>query len=168
VSRDPISEAPPQYWGGVRAKAIDLVPSTVAIAQIERLEGLRLEAYEDVGGVRTIGYGHTFGVTPHEVIDEYEAEQLLIADLNRTKLNTDAAITVMLMQHEYDALMSFAYNIGATKFARSDVLRHVNSGNIEKAGQAMLTWSHVNHKLVWGLLQRRKLERRWLTANPLI
>lgn len=167
MTRDPISEAPLQYWSGAYAKATALNASTVAIEQIKALEGLRLTAYEDVGGVRTIGYGHAHGVRAGEVIDEYEAEALLKSDLDTIGNHIAPAITELLRQHEYDALLSFAYNVGSLRFTNSDVLRHVNNRNMQQAGDALLGWCHVKGKVIHGLLQRRKLERRWLTANPL-
>lgn len=157
---------PQDYWGGSTAKAVDLAPSDVCINMVKTFEGLRLRAYGDVTGTRTIGYGHTYGVRAGEVIDEAEATALLTHDLSIASLCLVNDVTHTLAQHQYDALTSFAFNVGAAPFARSDVVRAVNSGNFYDAAKRLPSWCKSKGEFVRGLFKRRQIEAEWLLGPP--
>ncbi|GAB4533582.1 MAG: hypothetical protein Kow00133_21420 [Amphiplicatus sp.] len=146
--------------------------SPAGLALIKRFEGLRLEAYRDVAGRWTIGYGHTGpDVTEGMRITEAEAEALLREDVARFEEAVRAAVRPALAQHEFDALVSLAFNIGAAAFARSTAVRRLNRGDRAGAADAMLWWdkARVNGKLrrVEGLARRRAAEKAlFLGANP--
>ena len=135
---------------------------------IKRHEALRLNAYLDAAGVWTIGYGHTGGVNSGDVISEKQAEEFLRADLstaeralNRTRLQ--------LNQNQFDALVSFIFNVGvgrakshpkgASGFLGSTLLikaRHdVNDPTIRKEFER---WVYAGGKILKGLVRRRKEE----------
>lgn len=127
---------------------------------IKQYEGLRLKAYQDAGGVWTIGYGHTAGVQPGDVITKEEADALFWADVekfvrgvNRLKQGT------RLTQNQFDALVSFAYNCGLGALERSTLLKKVkrnpNDPTIEDAFKA---YRYVNKVENAGLLARRQKE----------
>ena len=86
--------------------------SEILLAKIKEFEGLRLEAYLDSAGVPTIGYGHTGDdVIMGDRISEYWANHLLKADLYDVELAVDL-LGVAKTQGQFDALVSFAYNLG--------------------------------------------------------
>jgi lysozyme len=104
---------------------------------LERREALRLRAYLDEAGVPTIGYGstrHLNGdkVALGDVIDENQAETLLRHDLATRVMFLNTNITVPTEQHEFDALISFAYNVGLAAFKTSTLLKKLNLGSGKK------------------------------------
>lgn len=138
--------------------------SESGVALLKRFEGLELEAYQDIAGVWTIGYGHTGpDVTPGMRITEREAEALLRRDLKSREDAVSRLVTVPLNQNEFDALVSFVYNVGAEAFRRSTALRRLNRGARLAAADAMTWWNKatVNGKKreVLGLTRRRAAEK---------
>lgn len=127
---------------------------------IKQYEGLRLNAYQDAGGVWTIGYGHTGGVQPGDVITREEADAMFWSDVekfvrgvNRLKQGT------RLTQNQFDALVSFSYNCGLGALEHSTLLKKVkrnpNDPTIEDAFKA---YRYVNKVENAGLLARRQKE----------
>ena len=103
-------------------------------ALIEKFEGLRLTAYQDMVGVWTIGYGHTGpDVKAGLTITQQQAEQLLINDLARFNNGVNALVTVKINQNQFDALISFSYNLGLGSLQQSTLLRLLNAGNFQAA-----------------------------------
>lgn len=129
---------------------------------VRQFEGLRLSAYRCPAGVWTIGYGHTKGVRSGMKITEQEAEEMLEADLNEFGDQLLKYVKVPLTQHQYDALVSFAYNIGVGAFAKSSALKMLNAGKPEAVPAKMALWNkaRVNGKLTVlpGLVRRRAAE----------
>ena len=125
---------------------------------VESFEGVRLESYQDVGGVWTIGYGHTAGV----VEGQTETLSGAMFDLNDDIDIADAAVNrlvnVPLGQDEFDALSDFVFNAGEGNFAGSTMLRLLNSGDYQAAANQFDLWDHVSGKVVAGLLRRRQDE----------
>ena len=137
----------------------DLAP---ALALIRAAEGLRLETYKDPrpgAPIPTIGYGHTGrDVHPLQIISLEEAEALLLADARGADADLVRLVKVRLTRNQRIALISFVYNVGAKKFATSNVLRLLNAGNYAGAARAMLRWCHAGTKILPGLEKRRKTE----------
>lgn len=141
------------------------------LALIKRFEGLSLKAYPDVAGVWTIGYGHTAGFKdgrfgPASVIAEEEAEALLREDLAPREDNLRLwAKTkgVRLNQNEFDALVSFIFNVGFAAFERSTAARRLAQGDRCGAAEALTRWNKatVNGEKVEvpGLTRRRAAEK---------
>jgi lysozyme len=96
--------------------------SNKGIELIKRFEGLRLKAYKDDAGILTIGYGHTDGVNSGDVVTEQEASELLARDL-RTAEDAVNEQNLSLSQNQFDALVSFVFNVGVGNFRSSTLLK---------------------------------------------
>lgn len=136
------------------------------IALIKRFEGLELESYQDIAGIWTIGYGHTETARAGQAITADEAEVLLRRDL----ASREAALRgwaigygVDLTQNEFDALVSFVYNVGVDGFRGSTAAKRLAHGDRVGAADALTWWNKatVNGVLreVLGLTRRRAAER---------
>lgn len=138
--------------------------SPSGIELIKRFEGLELEAYQDIAGIWTIGYGHTGpDVEPGMRISERDAEELLKRDLKPREQAVDGAVKVSLNQNEFDALVSFVYNVGAAAFRGSTALKRLNRGDRIGAADALTWWNKATVggvlREVLGLTRRRAAER---------
>jgi len=133
---------------------------TYDIAHIKKWEGLRLRAYTDVVGVWTIGYGHTKTAKPGMVITEKEAERLLRWDLDWAEEAVRDHVKVDITQPQFDALVSFTYNVGAGAFRGSTLLRKLNAGDHEGAAQEFKRWNKGGGRVIQGLVNRRADEER--------
>ena len=136
--------------------------SPKGIALIKSAEGMRLKAYPDpgTGGVPwTIGYGSTAGVTRSMVITETQAEQMLAEDLVRFERIVERQVQVPLKQGQFDALVSFTYNVGEGNFTKSTLLRKLNTGDTAGAAEQFSRWVHAGGKVLPGLVTRRAAER---------
>lgn len=92
--------------------------SNKGIELIKQFEGLRLKAYRDSGGKWTIGYGHTGGVKSGDVITAQQANDFLIQDI-KTAENAINGLNLNLTQNQFDALVSFVFNVGTGNFGTS-------------------------------------------------
>lgn len=136
--------------------------SPKGIALIKSAEGLRLKAYPDpgTGGLPwTIGYGSTLGVTRTMVITAEQAEQMLAVDLARFERAVERLVEVPINQGQFDALVSFAYNVGEGNFAKSTLLRKLNAGDNQGAAEQFGRWVNAAGKVLQGLVKRRAAER---------
>lgn len=136
--------------------------SAIGRKLIEAFEGLRLQAYQDGGGVWTIGYGHTSAagapyVVPGMVITEAQADEILSRDLKVSEVRVEKYITVPLSQYEFDALVSFDFNTGAIHSGSVD--DKLNRGDKAAAMSTLLQYDHDNGKVVSGLERRRHAEK---------
>ena len=132
------------------------------------LEGLRLVAYRDGGGVWTIGYGHTRGVVPGLSITILQADNMLQADLTEADRYVNAYIKVPLNQNQIDALALFVMNLGAGNFRKSDIRKAINEGRPKEIiGKMFLDYvNDKTGKFVRGLLNRRKAEAALYLKPP--
>lgn len=134
-------------------------------ALIEQREGIRLHAYPDPAtGAEpyTIGVGHTSAagpphVTPGMTITAAQADDILSNDLLAFEAQISPAIHISLADHEFDACMSLAFNIGARAFLGSTVRHKLNAGDKAGAADSFLMWGNAGGKPI--LLPRRKAER---------
>lgn len=129
-------------------------------------EALRLTAYLPTkNDVWTIGWGHTKTAKQGMVITEVQAEQLLRDDLIWVEATIDNLVKVNLTQNQRDALGSLIFNIGATNFSKSTVLRKLNAKDYLGAADAFLMWDKQKDKqtgqmlVLKGLTRRRQQER---------
>lgn len=126
---------------------------------IKDFEGCKLEAYQDVVGVWTIGYGSTGAhVTPGLVITQPEAEELLVQDLVRFERGVARLITVPLAQKQFDALVSFAFNLGNGALQRSTLRMKVNREEHWDAAGEFNRWVYAGGRKLRGLVRRRQAE----------
>lgn len=129
------------------------------LSLLETFEGCELKAYQDVGGVLTIGYGHTGSdVFPGMTISLAQAEKLAEQDLQSAVAAVKSLVKVALTQNEFDALCDFVYNVGRENFERSTMLHLLNVGEYHLAAEEFVRWDKVNGKPVAGLLRRREAE----------
>src|SRR3990167_172587 len=129
---------------------------------IKSHEGLRLEAYPDpgTGGEPwTIGYGSTGNVQPGDVIDQQEAERLLRDDVTSAEQSVERHVDVALEQYEFDALVSFVFNVGCGNFSASTMLKLINAGNKRAAAAQFGRWNKAAGKTMAGLVRRRQAEK---------
>ena len=140
--------------------------SAAGRALIESFEGLRLDAYLPTpNDVPTIGYGHTDGVKLGDVCTQADADEFLSEDLRAFELAVEMCVSVELTQNQYDALVSFVFNVGAGNFKSSTLLRLLNAGNVQGAADQFLVWDRQAGIVLPGLLKRRTAERAlFLTA----
>jgi len=144
-----------------------LKTSQLGIDLIKAFEGKRLKAYPDpaTGGEPwTIGYGTTTSagvgkITKGMVITEAQAESMLVRSLASYEASVLKALTKLPSQHQFDALVSFAYNVGPLNMSRSSVVRYLNAGDITKAARAFLLWNKAAGRVMPGLTRRRAAER---------
>lgn len=132
--------------------------SAQAKAKLKKLEGLRLVAYRDVGGVWTIGYGHIQGVREGDSCTEAQADNWLWEELGIYEETVTSACTVEPTQNQFDAMVLLCYNIGMRAFRNSTVLKAHNRGDFISAARAFGLWNKVKGRVVAGLTARRAAE----------
>ncbi|MCE9883930.1 MAG: lysozyme [Hafniaceae bacterium] len=137
------------------------VTGEAGLRLIKEFEGLRLAKYLDAVGKWTIGYGHL--ILPNENYDQPisldVANALLRADLKRTEEGVRNSVTVTINQNQFDALVSFAFNLGVGNLKSSTLLRLLNEGNIFAAADQFLRWNKAGGRELPGLTRRRRAER---------
>ena len=139
--------------------------SPKGISLIKEFEGLRLKAYKCPGGVWTIGYGHTVGVKPGMVISEAQAEEYLKADLVRFERYLNG-LGLALNQNQFDALISFIYNVGTGNFSSSTLLRKVRANPQDNSiMDEFLRWVYSKGCVLPGLQRRRLAEMKLYFSN---
>ena len=133
--------------------------SDICFEKIKEFEGLRTEAYFCPGGVLTIGYGHTGPDVRHgDVISKYWAEHLLKADLYDTEKAVDK-LGVARTQGQFDALVSFAFNLGFYKLKTSSLLKTIkDGGSMHAIRKEFKRWVYAGGKVLPGLVKRREWE----------
>lgn len=131
---------------------------TTAAPFLKEKEGLRLRAYKDIGGVWTIGYGHTGGVHAGQVIDLKTANRILLDDIQNIAEELAPYVHVPVTQGQFVALISLAFNVGAPAVIRSRMLRYFNAGNMEKMRIEFLDFNRVNRVPNDTLTRRRQSE----------
>ena len=135
------------------------------LSLIKEFEGFRAEAYRDVAGVWTIGYGTTaaanVGVTPVPgmTITKAEAEWYLQKAVNKFAAQVEAMLTAPANDNEFGAFVSLAYNIGPTAFRKSSALRYFNAGDKTRAANNIRLFNKAGGKVLKGLVRRREAER---------
>jgi lysozyme len=134
--------------------------SQKGIDLIKRFEGCRLKSYTCPAGVLTIGYGHTGSdVTPNMQISLERAENMLKMDLIIHCNNVSKLVKVPLTQNQFDALVSFEYNVGYGALRTSTLLKLLNQGKYKEASEQFERWAYAGGKPLEGLKKRRKAEK---------
>lgn len=128
---------------------------------IKHFEGLKLSAYYCPAGKLTIGYGHTGkDVFSGQRITVQQAEDLLKKDVERFEKAVERLVTVDLSQEQFDALVSFTYNLGEGALAKSTLLKVLNRGEYSKAAGQFDHWCNSGGKELKGLVARREAEEQ--------
>lgn len=134
--------------------------SQEGIDLIKSFEGFRSAPYICPAGVATYGYGTTAGVTMNTPpITEDEAEALLARDLLRFERSVSRLCPVPLTQGQFDALVSFSYNLGSGALQSSTLRRRLLRGDYEGAADELLRWVWAGGRRLAGLVRRRAAER---------
>jgi len=135
---------------------------------VKKSEGLRLKAYLDTktGRVWTIGYGHTRGVKQGMTCTVEQAERWLKEDIVVAEKIVHTRVKVPLAQGAFDALVSFAFNVGDPQFSTSTLLRLLNEGDYIGASGQFERWIYDNGKKYDGLVTRREEERQEFIFYP--
>ncbi|CAK8738012.1 Lysozyme RrrD [Sodalis praecaptivus] len=138
--------------------------SNKGMSLIKEFEGCSLTAYKDAVGVWTIGYGWTNpvdGVPIHEgmTITQEKADELLREGVKQYEKPVNENVSITLNQHQFDALVSFTYNLGPANFKSSTLLKKLNSGEYQVASDEFLRWHKAGGKVLFGLIRRRAYER---------
>ena len=133
------------------------------LAKLKQWEGLKTKAYQDTGGVWTIGYGHTAAAGEPKpkagmVITAPDAERILLKDLTQYEAAVESLVKVKLNDNQFAALVSFVYNIPLASFKKSKLLKKLNAGNYDAVPTELMKWVNVNHKKNQGLVNRRRAE----------
>lgn len=136
--------------------------SDAGLEFIAQREGLRLYAYPDpaTGGAPwTIGHGHTGAeVSPSTVITPEQARMLLEEDCEKAEQCIEHHVTVPLNQNQFDACVSFIFNLGCGNFTASTLLKLLNAGNYQAAAAQFCRWDKANGQVMAGLTARRRAE----------
>ena len=135
-----------------------MTTSKKGISLIKFYEGFRNRAYYDAVGVLTIGYGTTSSVTKNQVITEAQGEAFLQADLRKFEASINKLVKVSLSQDQFDALVSFVYNLGAGNFGSSTLLKLLNQGRYDLVPDQFMRWNKAGGQVLNGLTKRRKSE----------
>lgn len=137
--------------------SLSVAPSTLAF--LKAREGLRLSPYPDAAGY-SIGYGHYLGAKPEpSSITAAQAEAYLLADARAAAIAVTNGVRVPINQNQFDALVSFVYNLGASAFRNSALLEKLNAGDFSGAANEFGRWIYVQGHVSDGLVRRRALER---------
>lgn len=140
--------------------------SNTGLSLIKSFEGLMLNPYLCSAGKPTIGWGSTYYPDGKKVtlqdkeITEEKAYEILEYIANKDfGSNINKVVKVPLNQNQFDALVSFAYNIGNGNFNSSTLLRWLNQGNYKEASIQLLRWDKSKGIVLNGLTKRRKAEK---------
>jgi lysozyme len=125
---------------------------------IKHFEGMELEAYKCPAGVWTIGYGHIKTAVEGMTITEAEANEMLIEEMVEYENYIINAVDVDLTQNQFDAMVSWVYNLGSGNLRTSTLLKVLNSGDYAGVPEQMLRWNKAGGKVLEGLTRRRQAE----------
>ncbi|MDX2073789.1 MAG: lysozyme [Alphaproteobacteria bacterium] len=127
---------------------------------IRRFEGFSALPYVCPGGYLTVGYGHVVKNPDafHQPITEDEATQILAVDIQAAEKAVLRLITVPLRDGQFDALVSFTFNLGAGALQRSTLRRKVNQEEHDDAAAEFLKWVWAGGRKLKGLVKRRDAE----------
>lgn len=141
------------------AAAGALALSAAGAAFISSHEGLRLDAYLDPVGIPTICTGSTDGVRLGQLATFEQCNALLLRDTTHAGEAVARCTHVAITQAQYDALVSFAFNVGGGAYCSSTLARKLNAGDCWGAGAQFPRWSYAKGRRLPGLERRRAEER---------
>ena len=144
--------------------------SKAGLELIKSFEGFSSKPYRCPAGVATIGYGTTHYEDRAVAMDDPSiskrtASYLLESQVNETYGKAvNHYVTEDITQNQYDAMVSFAYNLGSGALKSSTLLKKVNQGKMKRASREFLKWDHAGGKRLAGLTRRRKAESELFLA----
>ena len=138
---------------------------TQGLELIKHFEGLELNAYQCAAGVWTIGYGHTKGVKSGMSISEARANEMLEEELVEYENYVNDMVSVSLSQCQFDAMVSWVYNLGGGNLKASTLLKVLNAGDYDGVPAQMMRWNKAGGKVLEGLTRRRQAEADMFSGN---
>ena len=132
--------------------------SQEGIALIKKFEGCELTAYQCSAGVWTIGYGHTKGIEEGMEITQQEAEDMLVEELHEYENYINDNVTAPLSQNQFDAMVSWVYNLGPANLKASTLLKVLNAGDYDGVPAQIKRWNKAGGVTLDGLIRRREAE----------
>lgn len=130
----------------------------------------RFRAYRCPAGVLTIGWGHTNAhgrqFDANAIWTQGECDAEFERDMEIFERAVRRLVKVPLEQHQFDALVSFAYNVGERAFAASTLLRLINAGNFDDAAHQFHRWRRAGGRIMPGLVRRRASEALLFQGIP--
>ena len=128
------------------------------LEMIKHFEGLELNAYQCAAGVCTIGYGQTKAIQPGMVITEETANDMLVEELEEYENYINTMVKCPLSQNQFDALVSWVYNLGPANLQPSTLLKVLNAGDYAGVPAQIKRWNKAGGKVLEGLTRRRQAE----------
>ena len=148
-----------------RLVATVLSLSALGAVGIVAHEGMKRVAYVDPVGIVTVCAGHTLTAKLGQVKTEAECAELLKQDVKHAEKAVKRLVKVPLTQPQFDALVSFVFNVGESNFAKSTMLKKINAFDCWGAGAEFSRWVNGGGKPLPGLVKRRADERKhWETG----
>ena len=132
--------------------------SQEGLSLIKKFEGCELEAYKCAAGVWTIGYGSTKGVEEGNTITQEEADKLLLDEMEEYEGYINDMVKVDLKQNEFDALVSWVYNLGSSNLSSSTLLQKLNTKEWDDVPNQIKRWNEAGGKVLQGLIRSREAE----------
>lgn len=129
------------------------------IALVAYYEGYRPQAYVDPVGIVTVCYGHTATAQLGQKFTKEQCDALLRKDLQAAEAAVQSSVKVALSQTQYDALVSFTFNVGSGNLRSSTLLRRLNAGDYCLAAREFPRWNRAKGKVLPGLTKRRLAEQ---------
>ncbi len=132
--------------------------SAEGLSLIKKFEGCELEAYKDAVGVPTIAYGRTKNVNMGDTCTQEQAEEWLQEEMNEYEGYINDQVNVVLEQNQFDALVSWVYNLGPSNLSSSTMLKVLNEGKYNDVPAQIKRWNKAGGKVLEGLTRRREAE----------
>lgn len=142
-----------------------MVISNKGTSLIKDFEGFRTHAYQDAVGVWTIGYGHTKGVQPNDIISAAQGDKMLSEELAEYEEYVNNLVKVPLHQHQFDALVSWTYNLGPSNLQGSTLLKVLNEGKYTEVPAQIRRWNKAGGRELEGLTRRREAEAQMFAGT---
>jgi lysozyme len=137
-----------------------MTPSPACVDLVKRFESCRLTRYLDEIGLPTIGWGHRLRADEMhlEIITQEIADHILSCDVQAAVNDVNTFVHVSLTQNQFDALCSFVFNIGGSRFRDSTMLIYLDANRVYDAAGEFLKWDRAAGKVSEGLESRREAE----------
>jgi len=132
--------------------------SQEGLSLIKKFEGCELESYKCAAGVWTIGYGSTNGIEEGMEISQERADMLLLEDVEVFEEAVNKLVEVPLEQNQFDALVSWTFNLGSTNLQNSTLLKVLNNEDYEGVPSQIKRWNKAGGEVLQGLVRRREAE----------
>ena len=136
--------------------------SKEGIALIKKFEGCKLESYLCKASVWTIGYGSTKGISEGMTISQERADMLLLEDLEGFEDSVNNLVTVDLEQNQFDAIIAWTFNLGASNLSASTLLKKINNKEWDAVPEQIKRWNKATvngeKQVLEGLVRRREAE----------